>query len=50
MIQYTSVKVPQKLSDRIKNSDYFKDYGFTSVSSFVLFATRELLRNGTKEG
>lgn len=44
MTDYTSVKIPQRLAELIKQSDYYTQYGFTSVSSFVLFATRELLR------
>lgn len=45
MTDYTSVKVPKRLAELVTDSKYFKDYGFTSVSSYVLFATRELLRS-----
>jgi len=40
MTEYTSVKIPKRLAELIQNCYLYKLLGFTSVSSFVLFATR----------
>lgn len=45
-MNYTSVKIPKKLAEDINNSK--DELGFRSVSDFVLFATRQRLREITK--
>ena len=42
--KYTSVKIPKKLSEQIQA--VMVERGFRSVSDFVLFGTRQLLRAG----
>jgi len=37
---YTSVKLPKRLAELIQECYLYKTLGFTSVSSFVLWATR----------
>jgi len=37
---YTSVKLPARLSEMIRESPIFKEYGYRSVSEFVIEATR----------
>ena len=40
MMNYTSIKIPIRLAERIRESNRFKEYGFRSVSEYVLEATR----------
>ena len=49
MMQYTSIKLPIRLSEMIKESPRYKEYGYTSVSSYVLEATRVHLDRIKKE-
>jgi len=46
---YTSVKIPMALAERIRNSKYYQDYGFTSVSQYIMEATRRHLDRIKKE-
>jgi len=43
IMNYTSVKLPKRLAEMIKESPRYKEYGYTSVSSYVLEATRKHL-------
>lgn len=42
-MEYTSVKVPKVLTERIRNSQHYKEFGYRSVSEFILEATRDRL-------
>ena len=46
---YTSVKLPARLSEMIRESSIFKEYGYRSVSEFVIEATRKRLRDVVQE-
>jgi len=41
-MQYVTIKIPMVLAKKIRNVMY--DAGFTSVTGFVVYAARELLR------
>lgn len=48
-MDYTSVKIPMRLAEMIKESKRYKEFGYTSVSSYVLEATRthlDRVKNG----
>ena len=40
MTDYTSVKVPKTLADKITNSAIYKEWGFRSVSEFMIDSAR----------
>jgi len=40
MTLYTSIKIPKRLAELVQECYLYKLLGFTSVSSFVLWATR----------
>ena len=40
MTEYTSVKVPKNLADKISNSKIFNENGYRSVSEFILDSAR----------
>lgn len=44
MTETTTVKIPKVLADRVKEHWTYKEYGYTSVSSWILQATRDHLR------
>jgi len=45
---YTSVKVPNQLSEIIENSDIYKHYGYRSVSEFILATARSRIEEYDK--
>ena len=40
MSQYTSVKIPQVLAEKIMNNPNIQSWGYRSVSEFVIESTR----------
>lgn len=46
MTDYTSVKVPTKLAEIIRNSETYKLYAYRSVSEFVVEVARRVAEKG----
>ena len=40
MTDYTSIKVPKVFAEKITNSKIYKEYGYRSVSEFMIDSTR----------
>jgi len=39
-MQYTSIKVPNRLAELIRESEGYINYGYRSISEFIIEATR----------